>query len=635
MIPYNSKELLRDYSLPIPWMRIFGSIFAFIILVTLLFVEFPDVNFKLIVFLLGFIFGGWYFVIEAFEAVFQKKKINIDVLMTLAILGAGLLSQYIEGMTIVFLYSITETLESYTMKRTRTTIKSLVKLVPRTSKIIVNAVEVEIDVENLKIDDIVQLRPGDYCPTDGIIVKGTAFINEASITGESVPINKSVGNPVFAGSICQDGFIQFKVTKVVSESTVAKIISIVEEAQKNKLPVQQLVDRFTKIYNPLVVLSAFLIFLIPSLLFGYNEQWAILGTTFLVAAAPCALAIATPVTIFAGVGTAGKKGILVKGGAYLEKLGECQGIAFDKTGTLTFGEPIITDIFVLDTNYSKNNVLQLAATLEYASNHPLAKAVLQEAKNNNCELLNGQNLKTIPGKGITGIIDKKSWFFGQLDKDNISDKAFSIINRLQEEGRSISILSSELEIVAIFAFEDQIRPETRQIITDFQRNNIACFMLTGDHQKSASRVAKDLGLKNDQVFAELTPDKKAQIITDLKKQMTLAMVGDGINDAPALAMADLGIAMGTVGTDVALETADVIIMSDSLAGLRDGIAIGKKMRRIIIQNLILSSLIIGVVLFGVLLGVVNLSLAIIAHEGSEVLIVGNSLRLLAKTKINT
>jgi len=250
----SSKEILREYSVTIPWMRIFSSIFAFIVLVTLIFVELPDKNYELILFLLGMLLGGWYFIIEAFEAVFQKKKINIDVLMTLAILGAGLLSQYEEGMIIVFLYSITETLESYTMKRTRTTIKSLVKLVPRTTNVIVNAEEFETEVEKLKINDIVQLRPGDYCPTDGIVVKGTAFMNEASITGESVPINKSVGNPVFAGSICQDGFIQYKVTKTVSESTVAKIIKIVEEAQKKKLPVQQLVDKFTKIYNPLVVL---------------------------------------------------------------------------------------------------------------------------------------------------------------------------------------------------------------------------------------------------------------------------------------------------------------------------------------------------------------------------------------------
>jgi len=518
------------------------------------------------------------------------------------------------------------------MKRTRTTIKSLVKLVPRTPHVIVNAEEFETEVENLKIDDIVQLRPGDYCPTDGIVVKGTAFMNEASITGESVSINKSLGNPVFAGSICQDGFIQFKVTKIVSESTVAKIIKIVEEAQKKKLPVQQLVDKFTKIYNPLVVLSAFLIFLIPSLLFGNNEQWAILGTTFLVASAPCALAIATPVTIFAGVGSTGKRGILVKGGVYLEKLGEIQGIAFDKTGTLTFGEPVLTDIIVLDNNYSKTDALQRAATLEYASNHPLAKAVLQEAKNNNCELLNGMDIKTLPGKGITGIIDQKTWFFGQLDTEFMEEKAISTINSLKEQGKSVSILALDLEIIAIYAFEDQIRPETRQILSDFQRNKITCFMLTGDHQKSASRVANTLGLNADQVFAELTPEKKAHIITDLKSQMKLAMVGDGINDAPALAMADLGIAMGTVGTDVALETADITIMSDSLAGLKDGIAIGKKMKRIVVQNLILSTLVIGVVLTGVLAGVVNLSLAIIAHEGSEVLIVGNSLRLLSKTK---
>ncbi len=626
------SELLREFKVPIPWLRISSSIFAFVALLILTFVEIEDPLIKLVVFIIGAIIGGYHFIIEAIEAVIKKRKINIDVLMTLAIIGAGVLGQFDEGMTIVFLYSITETLEAYTMKRTRTAIKSLMKLVPRTATKVVNNEEIEVPVEELKENDVVVLRPGDHCPTDGIVIFGAAFMNEASITGESIPVKKVTGSPVFSGSICQDGLIKIKVTKPASESTVARIITLVEKAQKQKVPVQQLVDRFTRIYNPLIVVSAFFIFLIPSLIIGNAEQWAVLATTFLVAAAPCALAIATPVTIFAGVGSAGKKGILAKGGAYLERLGDIEAIAFDKTGTLTFGQPILTNIVVRSSKFTEDDALQHAASLEYASNHPLAKAVLQAAKEKNCELLEIEDVKTLPGKGVAGKIGNNNWFFGSLDPEELQPEDAELLNSLKEKGKSVALLTRNDAVIAIFAFEDHVRPETKQIISDLQQLGIEIFMLTGDHQNAAHRVASQLGIPKDHVFAELTPEKKAEIIQNLRNEMKLAMVGDGINDAPALALADLGIAMGTVGTDVALETADIAIMSESLAGLRDAITIGKRMKRIVKQNLVVSTAIIAVVLAGVLAGFVNLSLAILAHEGSELLIVANSLRLLTRTK---
>ncbi len=628
----ETSELLREFKVPIPWVRILGSIVALLALLILMFVELENPLLSVAVFLVGTIIGGYHFILEAIEAVFEKRKINIDVLMTLAILAAGLMGQFEEAMTIVFLYSITETLEAYTMKRTRTAIKSLMKLVPRTATKVVDNEEIEVPVEELKENDVVILRPGDHCPTDGIVISGTAFMNEASITGESVPVKKVVGSPVFSGSVCEDGLIRIKVTKPASESTVARIITLVEQAQKQKVPVQQLVDRFTRIYNPLIVVSAVFIFIIPSLIFGNVEQWAILGTTFLVAAAPCALAIATPVTIFAGVGSAGKKGILAKGGAHLERLGEIEAIAFDKTGTLTFGQPQLTDIIIRDSNFSEDDALQHAASLEYASNHPLAKAVLQAAKEKNCKLLEIKDVKTLPGKGVAGKIKNETWFFGSLEPEELQPDDAKLLTSLKEEGKSVALLTRNDAVIAIFAFEDQVRPETKQIISDLQRLGIEVFMLTGDHRNAAHRVAAQLGIPEDHVFAELKPENKAEIIQELRKKKKLAMVGDGINDAPALALADLGIAMGTVGTDVALETADVAIMSDSLAGLRDAITIGKRMKRIVKQNLIVSTAIIAVVLAGVLAGVVNLSLAILAHEGSELLIVANSLRLLTRTK---
>ncbi|MHA2365774.1 MAG: heavy metal translocating P-type ATPase [Candidatus Hodarchaeales archaeon] len=625
----SSTPSLVKKPLYIPWWRVFGSIIALIAL--LIIILFQSVDFWIFfgIFLIGTVCGSWFFVLEALEAVFKKHKITTDVLMTLAFVGASLLAQYEEALMLVFLYSITETLETITIRRTRRTIDSLIKYVPKTSTVLKDDLEIKIPIEQLKPDDIIIIRPGDYIPIDGVIIKGDAFIDQSSITGESILIPKTIEDKVFSGSFCSDGFVQISVTKSVTESTVAKIINLVEEAYKQKNPTQQLIYKFTKYYNPFIILLSVVILIGMPFIFGDFDYFAKLSITLLVAAAPCALAIGTPVVVLSGIGTAGKKGILVKGGLALETLGSIDAIAFDKTGTLTMGQPIITEIKTYD-NLTEDTAMVVVTSLEYFSNHPLAKAVKKKADSIGITLKQVGDRKTIPGKGIEGKIDGTTWFFGVNGNNEINDNISSDILFLQTSGKTLSVLKKEGQIVALFAFEDELRKESGKVINEMTQNGIETYMLTGDHPQTTLNVANQVGFKESNVYAELSPVLKADHINRLKSQHKLGMVGDGINDAPALALADIGIAMGTAGTDVALETADIAIMGDDLSSLSKGIKIGKKMRKLIIQNIVLSSIILGGVILGVLLGQVNLTLAILIHEGSEILIVSNGLRMLTE-----
>ncbi len=623
------SEKLQEFKVPIPWVRIFGTIVSLITLV-LLYVL-PEETSRLVrigVFLLGALAGGWYFYVETVEAIFEKRKITIDVLMTLAIVGAASLGALEESLTIVFLYSITETLEGYTVKRTRTTIKSLMTLVPKTATKLVGKEEVIVPVEELRPGDVVLLRPGDYIPVDGVVLEGKGLVDEAAITGESVPVLKSLNDTVFAGTICQDSVLRIRVEKPVSESTVARIISLVEDAQKRKVPSQLLVEKFTRYYNPFVIVFALLLFVGSSLLSDSFSTAAVLSITFVVAAAPCALAIATPVSVYAAVGTAAKKGILVKGGAHLQALGEVTAIAFDKTGTLTMGTPIVTEVVAVD-GVTEKQVLEYAASLEQFAHHPLARAVLKRAQEVGAQAFSVEGFKVIPGEGIEGIINEEKWWLGSYEvakSRGILREEFAEL----AEAKTLAILARDGAPFGAIGFEDEIRAEARLAIKELEERGIQIFMLTGDRKNPALRVAEQLGIPRDHVFYELSPERKGKIIGELRDKYKLAMVGDGINDAPALALADVGIAMGVAGTDVALETADVAIMSDEIQNIAVAVDVGKRMRRIILQNLVVSGIILFFLITGVLGGVVNLISAILVHEVSEALIVGNSLRLLSK-----
>ena len=489
--------------------------------------------------------------------------------------------------------------------------------------------EKESKIEDLVPNDIILIKAGDMIPIDGIIIKGSAYINESSLTGEYLPIYKSINNVVYAGTIVTDSILTIKVLRLTSESAVAKLIRSVEEAQKHKHPLDLLVNRFTKVYNPIIIVLTAII-ISYGIIIGDIHTYGIMGASFLVAGAPCALAIGTPVTVIAAIGSAGKNGILVKGGSSLERLADVTAFVFDKTGTLTFGQPDLSDIIAYEK--TKAEVLAIAAGLEYSSNHPYAKTILEYASKHNTKLLEMNKTKIIPGYGIEGYNKDKRYYIGSLYKDyNVESEEIMLqIENSRDQGYSLSLIFEETKILGILLFRDSIRKETLEIIQILQQENYKTFIATGDNYKNALNIGKELKIPQNLIFADLKPNDKLNKILELKNQFTLAMIGDGINDAPALAAADLGIAMGTMGTDIAIETADILIMSDSLNVLKKGITIAKKMKSVLSQNIIVSSLIILGVLTGVILGYVALPLAILVHEGSEVLIVGNSLRLLSK-----
>lgn len=625
-------SIKREYQTPIPWKRIIGSVVTLVSLVSLLIMDDLYFPLKVGIYAIGALLGGWYFYKESIEHIFEKKKVTIDVIMTLAIVGTAVLGELTESLTIVFLYSLTEALESYSVKRVRTAINSLIDLVPRTATIVESDGERVVPVEELVAADRIKVRPGDYIPTDGVVYRGNGFTNEAALTGESTLVTKRVGEKVFAGTICENGLLEVEVLKPVSESTVAKIIALVEDAQKRKVHTQLLVEKFNRYYNPFVLLMALTFFIVPVIFGGNISHWMTFAITLLVASAPCALAISTPVSIYAGVGSAGKKGILVKGGAYLQTLSQVDAIAFDKTGTLTLGTPKVSKIRT--AKLSENDALQIIYSLEHSSTHPLSKAISNYVESKSVEKVEVMNFDNVSGYGIKGEISGTTWFFGKLHEEHL--KEYKNTDLIEDD--SVNKTSSYLvrmdnkSIEAVLYFDDEIRPEAKEAIQQLNSQNVRTFILTGDKEAVALKIASELGIPESDVYYNLSPQDKVDRIDQLRDEYTLAMVGDGINDAPALALADIGIAMGTAGTDVALETADVTIMGDNLKSISAGMKIGKDMVQIIKENLIASIIILFFLILGVLAGTVSLIVAILVHEGSETIIVANSLRIIAKNR---
>lgn len=624
-----------SYEVPIPWNRISGSVLSFVSLIILYLISLDNIV-EILIYLIGAIIGGWFFYFESFETLIKKKKVSIDMLMTLAIMGSAYLGELEESLTIVFLYSITETLESYSKTRTRLTIKSLMKLVPKTAIKLEKHNEITIKVEDIQVDDILLIKPGDSIPIDGIVSYGNAEIDESSITGESIPVSKAKNDAVFAGTICHNGVINIKVMKILSESTVSKIINLVEEAQTKKTPAQLIVSKFTSRYNPFIIVMLIFVFIIPVLMGANVDEQLQLVVTLVVASAPCALAIATPVSVSAALGSAGKKGILVKGGTYLQILGEVNAIAFDKTGTLTFGVPSLSSLKLLG-DAGEDESLGIAASLEKFANHPIAKSIMKENNTRNIDLYPVENFTSYLDGGISGIINNSRYYFGNIRfrNQNFKGKIGENTDEQLFEGKIVSYLFNDSHMIAEFAFDDKIKPESVNAITKLQARGIEVFMITGDKRTIAQRIGNELNIQQVNIFSELTPQMKMEKIEELKEEYKLAMVGDGINDAPALALADLGVAMGIAGTEVALETADIAIMSDNLENLVESIQYGKKMKRIILQNIIFSAFILFGLIIGVLFGLIDLNTTIVIHEGSEVLIVGNAFRLLSDFKFKS
>ena len=517
------------------------------------------------------------------------------------------------------------------MGNARQAITSLIDIAPKRATIKRETETVKLDVKDIQIGDVMVIKPGEKIAMDGVVISGQTSVNQAAITGESLPVFKSVGDEVFAGTINEDGAIEVRVTKLVDDTTIAKIIHLVEEAQAEKAPAQQFVDRFAKYYTPAIMLIALLVAIVPPLLFAADwSTWVYLGLATLVVGCPCALIISTPVAIVTAIGTAARNGVLIKGGVHLEETGRLQAIAFDKTGTLTKGKPEVTEVIPLST-FSEEEILKIAATIEKWSQHPVASAIIHEANHRSLALYNAENFTSITGKGVKASVDGKMYYIGNVAlverTHSISDQLTIQLKNLQERGNTVTLLANEEEILGMIAVKDPIRESSRPVIEQLQRMNKRTYMFTGDNVHTAKVIANEIGITD--VRADLLPEEKLFALKEIKnKYHQVAMVGDGVNDAPALANASVGIAMGGAGTDAALETADIVFMDDDLRKLPYTISLSRKALNIIKQNISFSLILKVFALMLVIPGWLTLWIAILADVGATVLVVLNAMRLM-------
>ncbi len=573
-------------------------------------------------YLIAAILGGFNFFPAAFRAL-KSFSLDMDFLMASAIVGAALIGEHMEAAAIAFLFSTAELLEDYAVARARRSLHALMELAPDTATVVRSGIEITLPVEAVERDERVLVRPGEKVPLDGTVIKGTSTINQAPITGESMPVAKQVGDRVFAGTINCEGYVEIRAEKLASESTFARIIQLVEEAEEKRAPSEQFVRKFARYYTPVVTFFAIAIMLIPALVFGADfNTYFVQGLTLLVIACPCALVISTPVAVISGITSAARNGVLIKGGNHLETLGNIKVIAFDKTGTLTQGQPEVTDIITLNGK-TEQDVLSIAAALEYQSKHPIAQAIIQKA--NGCILPPVTTFESLTGKGVSGYINGTEYMVGKPD---LFPGHIESVERLQQEGKTTMVVGTRVEPIGIIAVSDTVRPSAKNAITALRAQGIQhIVMLTGDNEPTAKAMAEQLGIAEWQ--ANLLPEDKVAALENLRKQYgPVAMIGDGVNDAPALATANVGIAMGAAGTATALETADVALMADDLSKLPYLFQLTRKSRTVIHQNVAFSILVKMALAIGVFPGAVSLVIAVLVGDmGTALTVTGNALRL--------
>lgn len=573
-----------------------------------------------------------------------RLRFDMKTLMTIAILGAAALGEWGEGATVVFLFAISEALETYSMDKARQSIRSLMNLAPKEATIRRDDQELQLSVEDIQIGDIMVVKPGEKLAMDGKVLKGVSTINQAAITGESISVVKNVEDEVFAGTINEEGLLEVIVTKRVEDTTIARIIHLVEEAQEERAPSQAFVDRFATYYTPVIILIALGIATLPPLLFNAEwGNWIYRGLAVLVVGCPCALVISTPVAIVTAIGNAARHGVLIKGGIYLEEVSALSAIAFDKTGTLTKGVPHVTDVLQLDTSLKERDMLGIAAIIEKGSHHPLAASIVRKAEQEKIDLSAWMmdDFVSITGKGIKATVNDEVYYIGspklveEVMPSAMTDELSNQIHALQNQGKTVMILAMEDNILALIAVADQVRKESKNVIEKIHQLGILkTIMLTGDNQRTGSAIGQQLGMT--EVKAELLPQDKLDIVKQLKQQYPkVAMVGDGVNDAPALASATVGIAMGGAGTDTALETADIALMADDLSKLPFTIELSRKAMNIIKENITFA---IGIKVLALLLiipGWLTLWMAIFADMGATLIVTINGMRLLRVRPMNS
>lgn len=567
---------------------------------------------------------------SAFFAV-KSRSLDMNVLMSVAAIGAVWIGEWGEGATVVFLFALGNTLQQKSLERTRYSVKGLLNLAPTSVWIMQQGKMIQHPVEDIQIGETIIVRAGDKIPLDGIIIDGQSHVNQAPITGESQPVTKTNGDIVYAGTLNEEGLLTIQVTTTVKDTVVARMIHMVEEAQANKAPMQAFVDRFATIYTPIVFGIAIVVSVVPPLLFnGDWSEWFYRGLELLVIACPCALVISTPVAIVSAIGIAAKKGVLIKGGSALEAIAGLQIIAFDKTGTLTEGKPHVVGTYPIEATEAE--LWSIASSIEQQSSHPIALAITAYANQHAIPQLPVTSVQTIAGKGVQASIDNQTYYIGHVGwLEEIGapvTKVTAYIDRLHHEGVSIMVVGSINRIVGIITVADQVRSTASKTLQQLKIAGVAStVMLTGDHQQIAHQVAQVTGV--DQYFAHLLPEDKMNRIKEYQLQgKKVGMVGDGINDAPALATADVGIAMGGAGTDTAIETADIVLMADHLEQLPYAITLSRQTLRIIKQNIWFSIMIKCVALIFIFPGWLTLWVAVLSDTGAALLVILNSLRVL-------
>ncbi len=572
--------------------------------------------------------GGFYTLRDAWQSV-KSRSFDIDTLMIVAAAGAAALGAWAEGALLLFLFSLGHALEHMAMDRARKAIEALADLAPKTAVVQRDGAEIEVRVEELRRGDRVIVKPGQRIPADGQVAAGNSAVDQAPVTGESMPVDKQPGDKVFAGTVNGEGVLTVEVTKLAQESTLARMVTMVAEAQTQKSPTQRFTDRFERVFVPAVLVGTALLIALPPLLgFPFAESFY-RAMAVLVAASPCALAIATPSAVLSGVARAARGGVLIKGGAHLENLGVLTAIAFDKTGTLTVGKPEVTDVVAVGG--SEDELLKIAAAVESRSAHPLAQAVVTEAKRRGLSWGEAGEVEAVTGKGLRAEFDGKRVSIGNVklfEGEAIPEAILQQTERLGSEGKSLMLVQTDGQFLGVVALADTPREGVRQVLERLHQTGIRkTIMLTGDNERVGRAIADAVGL--DEVQAGLLPEDKVAAMEELGQRYgQVAMVGDGVNDAPAMARATVGIAMGGAGTDVALETADVALMADDLSKLPFAVALSRASRRIIRQNLYVSLGVVALLIPATLSGWAGIGLAVLIHEGSTVVVVINALRLL-------
>lgn len=575
--------------------------------------------------------------VSHFVADLRRRKLhfNIDLLMVVAAAGAAVLGEWVEGSLLLFLFSLGHALEHYALGRARNAIKALAELAPTRAVVLRNGKEEDVDIGEVKPDDLVVVKPAERIPVDGTVEEGRSAVNQAPITGESVPVDKAPGDPAFAGSVNGEGALVIKVTAAVGDRTLDRVIKLVQEAQTQKAPTQQFTERFARVFVPLILIADFLLIVVPPLLglLAWPEAFG-RAMAVLVAASPCALALGTPAAVLSGIAQAARNGVLIKGGAYLEALGSIRSIALDKTGTITVGEPSVTDI-VPASGVDPSVLMKNAAAVERRSQHPLAKAVVRRAEEDKLVIPDAGEMTSITARGVRAEVDQAVVEIGRalLFQDQgvvVPAEILAASDQLAAQGRSTMIVrrvGHTPEFLGVLGLADKPRENVKETLNALRAAGVQrIIMLTGDNAGVGNAIGKHVGV--DEVLADLLPEDKVEHIKTLAKHGSVAMVGDGVNDAPALAHATVGIAMGGAGTAAALETADVALMGDDLGRLPFAIALSRQSRRVIKQNLYVSLGVIGALVIATAAGITGIGPAVIAHEGSTLVVIANALRLL-------